>query len=164
GMFGADAAPILLTITGPELDDVMAFAEEAAAVLRKIGGASEVKLSSESGNPEINVQVDRDKMSSLGLDLMTVGMTMQTAFSGNTDGKFRAGDYEYDINIRYSEFNRSNINDVRNLLFVNPRGENIRLSQFATVTEGSGPSYWKDAIKAHRLTLKHRLSEELPEP
>jgi HAE1 family hydrophobic/amphiphilic exporter-1 len=26
-------------------------------------------------------------------------MTMQTAYSGNTDGKFRAGEYEYDINI-----------------------------------------------------------------
>jgi HAE1 family hydrophobic/amphiphilic exporter-1 len=27
----------------------------------------------------------------LGLSLQTVGMTMQTAYSGNTDGKFRAG-------------------------------------------------------------------------
>jgi HAE1 family hydrophobic/amphiphilic exporter-1 len=54
--------------------------------------------------PEINVQVDRDKMSALGLT--TVGMTMQTAYSGNTDGKFRAGEYEYDINIKYNAFDR----------------------------------------------------------
>ena len=60
-------------------------------------------MSVEDGNPEINVQVDRDKMSKLGLDLATVGMTMQTAFSGNTDSKFRAGEYEYDINIRYDD-------------------------------------------------------------
>jgi HAE1 family hydrophobic/amphiphilic exporter-1 len=33
-------------------------------------------------------------------------MTMQTAYSGNTDGKFRAGEYEYDINIKYSSFDR----------------------------------------------------------
>jgi hypothetical protein len=26
--------------------------------------------------------------------------------SGNTDGKFRAGEYEYDINIKYSSFDR----------------------------------------------------------
>jgi multidrug efflux pump subunit AcrB len=38
--------------------------------------------------------------------LQTVGMTMQTAYSGNTDGKFRAGEYEYDINIKYSSFDR----------------------------------------------------------
>jgi HAE1 family hydrophobic/amphiphilic exporter-1 len=29
-------------------------------------------------------------MAALGLSLQTVGMTMQTAYSGNTDGKFRA--------------------------------------------------------------------------
>jgi HAE1 family hydrophobic/amphiphilic exporter-1 len=29
---------------------------------------------------------------------------MQTAYSGNTDG--RAGEYEYDINIKYSSFDR----------------------------------------------------------
>jgi HAE1 family hydrophobic/amphiphilic exporter-1 len=33
-------------------------------------------------------------------------MTMQTAYSGNTDGKFRAGEYEYDINIKYNAFDR----------------------------------------------------------
>lgn len=154
GMFGADAAPIMLTVTGPELDNVMEFAEEAAAELRKISGATEVKLTSEAGNPEINVQVDRDKMASLGLDLMTVGMTMQTAFSGNTDGKFRAGDYEYDINIRYNEFDRSNINDVRNLLFINNKGENIRLSQFATVSESSGPSLLERRDKSPSVNIE----------
>jgi HAE1 family hydrophobic/amphiphilic exporter-1 len=45
-------------------------------------------------------------MAALGLSLQTVGMTMQTAYSGNTDGKFRAGEYEYDINIKYSSFDR----------------------------------------------------------
>lgn len=154
GMFGADRAPIMLTVIGPELDDVMKFAEEAADELRKISGAAEVKLTSEAGNPEINVQVDRDKMSSLGLDLMTVGMTMQTAFSGNTDGKFRAGDYEYDINIRYGEFNRSSINDVRDLLFANNKGENIRLSQFATVTESSGPSLLERRDKSPSVNIE----------
>jgi HAE1 family hydrophobic/amphiphilic exporter-1 len=43
-------------------------------------------------------------MAALGLSLQTVGMTMQTAYI--MDGKFRAGEYEYDINIKYSSFDR----------------------------------------------------------
>jgi len=77
---------------------------------------TEIKLTVEDGNPEINVQVDRDKMAALGLTLQTVGMTMQTAYSGNTDGKFRAGEYEYDINIKYNAFDRKSITDVFILL------------------------------------------------
>jgi len=140
GLMGADQAPLQLVVSGTTLDSAMVFARKAEAELRKISGSSEIELSVEDGNPEINVNVDRDKMSALGLDLSTVGMTMQTAFSGNTDAKYRAGEYEYDINIRYDQFNRSNINDVRNLIFINNLGQKIRLSQFAEVTEGSGPS------------------------
>src|SRR5690606_5653161 len=36
--------------------------------------------------------------------------------------------------------NRKNIQDVSNLLFVNNLGQQIRLSQFANIREGSGPS------------------------
>ncbi|MCZ4242686.1 efflux RND transporter permease subunit [Pedobacter punctiformis] len=136
----AENAPISLVVMGSDLDSVLKYAEGAKSVLAGISGATEIKLSVEKGTPEINVQVDRDKMSALGLTLQTVGSTMQTAFSGNTDGKYRKGEYEYDINIQYQDFNRKNIDDVRNLIFVNSGGQQVKLSQFATITEGSGPS------------------------
>lgn len=154
GLLGADKAPIALTVTGPNFDDVMLFAQKAAAELKKVPGASEVKLTSEAGNPEIRVQVDRDKMAALGLNLQTVGLTMQTAFNGNTDGKFRAGEYEYDINIRFNEYDRSNINDVNNLIFVNNMGQQIKLSQFAEVIESSGPSMLERRDKSTSVTIE----------
>lgn len=153
-MGGADEAPLMLTFTGNDVESAMKFANAAAAELAKIPGATEVKLTSETGSPEVNVQVDRDKMSLLGLDLQTVGMTMQTAFNGNTDGKFRAGQYEYDINIRFNEFDRSNIDNVRDLTFVNGNGQQIKLSQFATVTEGSGPSLLERRDKSASVSVQ----------
>ncbi len=150
----AEQAPLALVVTGPELDSVMVFAQAAMNELKKVQGATEMKLSVESGNPEINVQVDRDKMAALGLSLSTVGATMQTAFSGNTDGKFRQGEYEYDINIRYGSFNRQSIQDVSNLLFVNNKGEQIRLSQFAYIREGSGPSMLERRDKSTSVTVQ----------
>lgn len=154
GLIGAEQAPVALVVTGPDLESAMKFAELAMKELEQIKGSSEVKLTSEAGNPEINVQVNRDKMSSLGLDLQTVGLTMQTAFSGNTDGKFRAGDYEYDINIQYNSFSRSNINDVRNLIFINNNGQQIRLDQFASVTQSSGPSFLERRDKTPSVTVQ----------
>ena len=150
----AEQSPLALVVTGPELDSVMVFAKAAMNELSKIQGATEMKLSVEAGNPEINVQVDRDKMSALGLNLSTVGATMQTAFSGNTNGKFRQGEYEYDINIRYGSFNRQSIDDVSNLLFINDRGEQIRLAQFATIKESSGPSQLERRDKSTSVTVQ----------
>lgn len=154
GIMGAEDAPLQLVVVGPTIDSAMVFAKKAEAELKKIKGSSEVELSVEDGNPEISVQVNRDKMSLLGLDLSTVGMTMQTAFSGNTDAKYRAGEYEYDINVRYDEFNRSNIEDVKNLIFVNKEGQQIKLSQFAEVTQTSGPSGLDRRDKSPSVTVR----------
>ena len=154
GLLGADQAPIKLTVTGPNFEDAMTFATKAAAELKKIPGSSEVKLTSEAGNPEIKVVVNRDKMAALGLTLQTVGMTMQTAFSGNTDGKFRAGEYEYDINIRFNEYDRSNAKDVNDLIFLNNTGQQIKLSQFADVIESSGPSMLERRDKSTAVSIE----------
>jgi HAE1 family hydrophobic/amphiphilic exporter-1 len=150
----AEQAPLALIVTGPELDSVLVFAKAAMNELKTVQGATEMKLSVEAGNPEINVQVDRDKMAALGLNLSTVGSTMQTAFSGNTNGKFRQGEYEYDINIRYGSFNRQSIDDVSNLLFINDKGEQIRLSQFAAIKQSSGPSQLERRDKSTSVTVQ----------
>ena len=155
GILGtAEDAKLGLIVTGPNVESAMKFAKLAEAELRKIPGTTEIKLTVEDGNPEINVKVDRDKMAALGLTLQTVGMTMQTAYSGNTDGKFRAGEYEYDINIKYNAFDRKNSTDVSNLIFVNNAGQQIKLSQFATITEGSGPSKLERRDKTASVTVQ----------
>jgi HAE1 family hydrophobic/amphiphilic exporter-1 len=79
---------------------------------------------------------------------------MQTAFNGNTDGKFRAGEYEYDINIRFGDVNRQSIDDVKNLMFTNPQGQQVRLSQFANVEMGSGPSLLERRDKSPSVKVR----------
>ena len=153
GLMGAERAPLSLVVTGPDLKSINEFAAQAMEQLKTVKGANEIRLSSEGGNPEINVSIDRDKMASLGLNLQTVGMTMQTAFSGNTDGKYRAGDYEYDINIRLNQMGRSSVNDVKSIIFNNDKGEQIKLEQFATITETSGPSFLERRDKSPSITI-----------
>lgn len=156
----AERAPVELIVMGTELDSVMNYAKRAMDTLKTISGATEVKLSVEDGNPEINVQVDRDKMAALGLTLDAVGGTMQTAFSGTADDskvKFRQGDYEYDINIRFDDFSRKNLDDVSNIQFINDKGQLIKLSQFAAVTEGSGPSHLERRDKNTSVSVQAQV-------
>ncbi len=155
GILGtAEDATLNLIVTGPDVASAMTFAKLAEDQLRTIPGATEIELSVEDGNPEINVRVDRDKMAALGLSVQTVGITMQTAFSGNTDGRYRAGEYEYDINIKYNAFDRKSITDVSNLIFINDAGQQVKLNQFATINEGSGPSQLERRDKSASVTVK----------
>ena len=140
GLMGADNAPIEMVVTAADNETATKEATRILELLKKVPGSVDAELSTDTGSPEVRVNIDRDKMATLGLNLSNVGQAMQTAFNGNTDGKFRAGEYEYDINIRFADNNRKSIDDVRNLMFTNNNGEQIRLSQFANVDMSSGPS------------------------
>ena len=154
---GADEAPIQVILSSAELADAMAYANVVADQLRQIPGAVDVELAVEEGNPELNVRIDRDRMAELGLNLQIVGATMQTAFSGNTNAKFRDGAYEYDINILLDDFDRTNIDDVGNLSFTNPLGQKIRLEQFATITQTTGPSVLERKDRVSAVTVRSQV-------
>lgn len=157
GMVGAERAPLKLTVIASSQKDALAFANQAANQLRQIPGATEVKLTSEDGNPEIKVKVDRDKMNLLGLNMAGVGAAMQTAFSGNDDAKYSFGDKEYDINIRYDEIGRKDIRNVKNLEFINNSGEKIKLEQFADVSYGSGPTLLERMDKSPAVSIEGQI-------
>lgn len=127
-------------ISGSQADSVALFGEYALATLREIPGTIQQQLSTGSGMPEVEVVVDREKMSALGLSLDNVGLTLQMAFQGNSSIKFVRDDYEYDIDIRADRYFREDIEDVASLTFVNAQGSRITLDQFAQVSLGTGPN------------------------
>jgi HAE1 family hydrophobic/amphiphilic exporter-1 len=100
-----------------------------------------VNISVEDGNPEVRVDIDREKMAKLGLDIQTVGATMQNAFAGNDDSKYRDSGEDYDIRIMLDAFDRKNPDDVKSITFYSPAAKrSVRLAEFANVTLSTGPS------------------------
>ena len=154
GLMGAEQSPIALVVTSDNVEVAQQYAEKTAELLKTVEGATEIKLSSESGNPEINVQIDRDKMAMLGLNIATVGGTMRTAFNGNDDSKFRTGDSEYNINIVFEEGSRQSIDDIENMMFINSVGQQVKLSQFANIVYASGPTQLERYDKSPSVTVK----------
>ena len=135
-----NSADIEYVLSGAKADSVALFGEYALEVMKDIPGTMQQQLSTGSGRPEVEVVVDREKMSALGLSLDNVGLTLQMAFQGNSSMKYVKDDYEYDINIRADNFYRSSIDDVANLTFINQQGSRVTLDQFAEVRIGTGPN------------------------
>ncbi len=150
----SDMDPIQVVMSGPNLDTLTMWSEKVMTEMRKVPGTYEVKLSVESGNPEVDVRIDKDKMASLGLSTAMVGMTLQNAFSGNNDAKYRNGDNEYDINVVMDQIDRNSINDISGLSFVNDRGQSIRLNQFATIRPSSGTTVLQRYNRVPSVTVQ----------
>src|SRR5690606_28825502 len=153
GMMNA-GEPIQLLLKGDSYDEIMPVANELKKRIENMPGTNDISLSVQDGNPEIQIDINRDKMGMLGLDIASVGATIQNALSGNKDAKFRANNNEYDINIKFDQFDRKNAEDVKNIRFINSTGKLIALSQFATVTQGSGPSMLERRDRRTAITVK----------
>jgi hydrophobic/amphiphilic exporter-1 (mainly G- bacteria), HAE1 family len=154
---GADQAPIQIIISAAQLEDAMQYAKFLLEKAKKVPGTLEAELTVKEGNPEIDVSINRERMAELGLNMQLVGASMQTAFSGNTNAKYRDGANEYDINVRLDAFDRSSLSDISRLSFVNMRGEMIRLDQFATVTQTTGPSQLERKDRTSSVTLQTKV-------
>jgi HAE1 family hydrophobic/amphiphilic exporter-1 len=133
-------APIQVFITGTNSDSILATSERVASTLRKTKSVTDIKFSSEKGNPETRIDINRQKMAELGLTVMDIGTTLQVALTGNDDSKYREGAYEYPIRIAVDRFDRTNISDVSGLTFTNAIGKQIQLEQFADVYQTTGPT------------------------
>ncbi|HNL26774.1 MAG TPA: efflux RND transporter permease subunit [bacterium] len=141
GIFGtANQTPIQIVVSATNEADMKHAADRAMQILAAVPGATDVKLSAEDGKPETRIEVDRQKMAAFGLTIADIGQTLRIALTGDEDSKFRDGANEYTIRIRLDEFDRSNLNDVRHLSFINSRNEQIELQQFASIYQTAGPS------------------------
>jgi HAE1 family hydrophobic/amphiphilic exporter-1 len=146
--------PIQLVLNGENSTLLMATANELKERIKLMPGAINTKLSVEAGNPEVEVNIDREKMSQLGLTINLVGAVLQNAYAGNDDAKYRVGTNEYDIKVKFDDFDKHSVQDVKDISFVNTTGQLIKLSQFADVVQGSGPSVLERKDRRTSVTLK----------
>lgn len=149
--------PIMLLITGDDQNKIIAAGNQVKRMIEALPGSNDVSMTVEDGNPEVAVKLDREKMAQLGLDIATVGATLQNAYAGNTDAKYRVGTNEYDINVQFDAFDRKNVADVANISFRNNKGEAIKLSQFADVSNSSGPSVLERRDRRSSVTVKSNV-------
>jgi len=152
-MGNIDEAPVQYFITGHHLDSVRAAANLILENIKSVKGIVDPSVSAAEGNPEISIIPDREKMASLGIPFEVLGMTLNNAFSGNNDAKFRQNNNEYDINIRLDNFDRQSIANVENLSLVNMSGEVIRLKQFAKIEETEAPTILERRNRTSCVTL-----------
>lgn len=157
GLDGADGSPIEIVLNSEDRQLLMDAAGDLKSRIQQMSGSIDVSLSVKEGNPEVNIHLNRERMARLGLDATTVGATLQNAFAGNTDAQYRIGDNEYDINIRLAEVDRRSISDIRSLTFLNNQGQLIELTQFATLSQGTGPAVLERVNRRSAVTVQSNV-------
>jgi HAE1 family hydrophobic/amphiphilic exporter-1 len=133
GMVESEEAPIEMFLTSTDNDLLMKEARRIKAYILTVPGAKDPTISTDETNPEVRVDLDREKMGQLGLPIAVVGQQLQFALTGNDESKFDDQGEEYKINVILDKFDRKNLSDVQNMSFLAQDGRQVQLSEFADV-------------------------------
>ncbi len=122
-------------------------AQQIAAVLQRIPGATEVKVEQTTGLPVLTVDVDRGKASRYGLNMGDVQDTVAIAVGGRDAGTFFQGDRRFNIGVRLPEGIRADVEALRRLPIPLPK------EQGAPRTNGVTPTNGGDAARTSYIPL-----------
>jgi multidrug efflux pump subunit AcrB len=109
--------PINVEISGDNIDDVIATSVSFKRYLDslQIPGVEELKSDFITEKPELIIVIDRERANREGLSTAQIGMEIRTAVFGKEISKYKDGDDEYEINLRYQKDQRENIDKLLNL-------------------------------------------------
>jgi len=157
-MMGTTTKPLELIVRGNNYQETREYATKVFEIAKNIQGTTDVKTTDEEGNKELNVVLDREKLTKLDLTLGEVGSELRIAFAGNKDLKYKESGEEYDINIMLDEFNKKSIEDVENMAVITRNGNVIKLKQIANITEKRGASMLTRYNKLSSVTITGQLA------
>jgi heavy metal efflux system protein len=132
---------LAVKVFGPDLDVLEKKAVEIRNVLDHTPGFKELTVVRELGQPSLIIDADRQKIARYGINVSDVEAVIQAAVGGQTATQVIQGEKLFDMVVRMEPQFRSNARDIGNLLVPAPAGQQIPLSELATVRQASGASF-----------------------
>src|SRR6202007_464201 len=128
-------------IFGPDLDVLEKKAVEIKNVLEKTPGFTELTVVRELGQPSLLIEANSAKIARYGINVADVEAVVQAAVGGQAATQVIQGEKLFDLVVRMQPQYRSSAREIANLLVPTPGGQQIPLSELATIKESSGASF-----------------------
>ena len=137
---------IAVKVFGDDFEAMLRSANQIAAVLRKVAGATDVRVEQIEGLPILDIKVNKAEISRLGLNTSAVQDVIGAAIGGQEAGVIYEGDRHFDIVVRLSEAIRADLEMLGHLPVALPQDapnvqmQTVPLSRVATFSFNEGPN------------------------
>jgi HAE1 family hydrophobic/amphiphilic exporter-1 len=161
-MAGAGQRPFNLILTGPNLEELEAFAKITFDRLRVHPALKDVSISSSEGKPEFQIVVDPEKAQRFGVSTSFAGAELRTLVEGSTAAVLRENGLEYDIRVRGQESQRDLKKRLNQIYVPNINYRPVQISSIAHFEEKTGPASINRENRSRSVTLSADIAPEGP--
>ncbi|WP_305044533.1 efflux RND transporter permease subunit [Geoalkalibacter sp.] len=136
----AIAQPVQFVIqTSAPYEELQRMTDAVLAEARDWPGFLNLDTDLKLNKPQLAVQVDRDKALDVGVEVATIGRTLETLLGGRQVTRFKREGKQYDVVVQVEDADRASPADL-SAIYVRGRGEEmIQLSNLVRVEETVAP-------------------------
>jgi HAE1 family hydrophobic/amphiphilic exporter-1 len=147
-LLGGGEADLAVRVRGEDLDEAMAYATAAQRRLAREPSLRNVRVGSEMGQPEMRVEIDRERAAAFGVDPARIAGTVQDYMQGNPATELVEFDRKVPIVVRLPEDARRSAQTLEQLTV-----DGVPLRELVRVYDASGPSEIRRVDQSRVVTL-----------
>jgi len=127
---GVGSMPVEMVVQGPTVLELARYVDEIVARGREIPGLVNLQHDLVVNKPELEVEIDRDRASRLGVSARELATTLQALVGGLEASTYKMGGETYDVVVRLDAPQRET---ARQLYQLNVRGQDDQLISLASI-------------------------------
>ena len=127
-------------IYGDDLSVLEEKANQIVSVMSKIKGIEDLGVFQVLGQPNINVEVDRERAARYQINVTDVQDAVQTAVGGTALTEVLKGEQRYDLVLRYLPEYRNTKEAIENIRLLSPSGQRVALAELCKIEQRDGAS------------------------
>ncbi|WEK52704.1 MAG: efflux RND transporter permease subunit [Candidatus Kaistia colombiensis] len=128
---------LTFAVTGVEYDGISKAAQQLIGTLGANPAFSNVQLNYDLNQPQLSVDIDRDRAADLGVSVADIGTIVSTLLAGADMGNFYVGDDKIDITALAPDGMIVTPSDLMNVQVRTAGGTMVPLSSVISVSEGA---------------------------
>jgi cobalt-zinc-cadmium resistance protein CzcA len=122
-------------IYGSDLHLLEDKASQIETIMSSVPGITDIGVFQVTGQPDLDIVVDRTKAARWGVNVADVQDAVQTAVGGNTLTQVLKGEESYNLTLRYLPKYRNTREAIENIRLLSSSGERVSLAQLCTIRE-----------------------------
>ncbi len=144
-------ADLAIKIFGEDLEVLAQKAFEVEKAIKGVEGAADIIIEKVAGLPQMSVKYNRQKIAKYGLNVADLNNIISTGFAGKVAGTVFEGEKQFDLVARFDPAHHRDIEDLEAATVQLPNGNQLPLSEFASISYTRGPA------KISRDNTKRRI-------
>ena len=150
---GQSQAQVQYTLSGPDLGQLAQYTKKILERFRDARGAVDVDSNLIVGNPEVHVEIDRDRAGNLGVNVADVANALELLVGGLKVSTYQEGGNDYDIRSRAEPEYRDDVSGISAMTVQSNSGKPVPLSSVVKLVRTTGPSQINRLARQRQVTI-----------